>query len=279
MAKNINSFRFLEKAIEAEIKRQELELSQGRKIKQETRGYDENTKLTFSQRSKEDSQDYRYFPEPDIPPIKFKIADIRAIKKTLPELPKQKRERFHKQYEFSISDANLLTRDYALADYAEKVMSELLAWMESIEQESEENSGQRLAKLAANWLINNLAPLVKNDWKTLSVSPENFAEFVSLILEGKISSRAGQTVLQKMLLTGTDPVDIIQTENLAQTHDEGELAEVVSKVIAENQKVVSDFRAGKTNAVKPLIGAIMKKTKGRANPKVAEELLKKMISE
>src|SRR3989338_1387544 len=278
--KNLNSFRAVERALNYEIKRQEQLWKDGKAPShQSTRGWNDERGITEEQREKESAHDYRYFPEPDIPPIKFKIADIRAIKKTLPELPKQKRERFHKQYGFSISDANLLTRDYALADYAEKVMSELLAWMESIAQESEENSGQRLAKLAANWLINNLAPLVKNDWKTLSVSPENFAEFVSLILEGKISSRAGQTVLQKMLLTGTDPVDIIQTENLAQTHDESELAEVVSKVIAENQKVVADFRAGKTNAVKPLIGAIMKATKGRANPKVAEELLKKIISE
>ncbi len=289
--KNLNSFKAVERALAYEIKRQTLLFEQKTPPAVEsTRGWNEEKGITEEQRTKEAAHDYRYFPEPDIPPIKFKtepkklswhgkIINLEAIKKTLPELPKQKRERFHEQYGFSISDANLLTRDYALADYAEKVMSELLAWMESIEQKSEENPGHRLAKLAANWLINNLAPLVKNEWKTISVSPENFAEFVSLILEGKISSRAGQTVLQKMLLTGADPGDIIQTENLAQTHDESELAEVVSKVIAENQKVIADFRAGKTNAIKRLMGTIMKETKGRANPKIAEELLKKVISE
>lgn len=274
--KNLNSFRAVERALNYEIKRQRQLWGEGNAPKtQSTRGWNEAKGITEEQREKEAAHDYRYFPEPDIPPILIaNVTDIELLKKEIPELPMQKRERFHGQYGFSYADANMITRDYALADYAEKVMSELLALVESMEQRSEEDSA-RCAKLAANWLINNLAPLVKNEWQRIAISAENFAEFITLIAEGKISSRAGQAILQKMAETGGDPGDIMQTENLAQTHDESELAEIVSKVIAENQRALEDLRAGKINALKSLMGAVMKETRGRANPKIAEELLKK----
>ncbi len=292
--KNLNSFRAVERALNYEIKRQKLLWEGGDAPKtNSTRGWNEEKGITEKQREKESAHDYRYFPEPDIPLIKFSTKggsiharkhgafggkvtgiDIEKIRKNIPELPQQKRERFHGQYQFSYADANILTRDPSLTNYTEKVMSELFAWTESVEQKKSDGVS-RLAKLAANWLINNLSPLIRRDWTNLSITPENFAEFIMLIAEGKLSSSAGQTVLRKMAETGADPGDIVQTENLAQTRDESELSEIISKVIAENPKPVHDFRSGKTSALKSLMGAVMRETKGRANPKIAEEFLKK----
>ncbi|MEK9166002.1 MAG: Asp-tRNA(Asn)/Glu-tRNA(Gln) amidotransferase subunit GatB [Patescibacteria group bacterium] len=277
--KNLNSFKAVERALAFEIKRQKLLWEQKKQpLTQSTRGWDDVKGITLEQRQKEEAHDYRYFPEPDIPPIIMKEKiDITVIKNRLPELPQAKRERFHKQYGFSYADAAILTRDYNLADYVEKVMSELEAWIESIEQDNKKQPTARLAKLAANWLINELAPRIDHKWKRLIVTPENFAEFTALIAESRISSKAGQKILDLMLKTGTDPSDIIAEENLTQVENKNELADIVKKVIADNPEAVADYKVGKLNAIKFLLGAVMRETKGRANPEIAEKMLKESL--
>lgn len=299
--KNLNSFKAVEKALSYEIKRQKLLWEQENPpLIQSTRGWDDIKGVTVEQRQKEEAHDYRYFPEPDIPPIIIKHAclparqethnppmrragmkqkiDITAIKNSLPELPQAKRERFHKQYGFSYADAAILTQDYNLADYVEKAMSELEAWVESIEQKNEDQPTPGLAKLAANWLINELAPRIDHQWEKLTVTPENFAEFIALIAENRISSKAGQQILDLMIKTGKDPSDIMAEENLAQVGNKNELADIVKKVIADNPGPANDYRAGKINIIKFLMGAVMRETKGRAKPEIAEEMLKENLT-
>jgi aspartyl-tRNA(Asn)/glutamyl-tRNA(Gln) amidotransferase subunit B len=293
--KNLNSFRAVERALAYEIKRQRLLWEQGNPPRiQSTRGWDEAKAITVEQREKEEAHDYRYFPEPDIPPILLKhktsnikqkcIIDISAVKNSLPELPQAKRQRFVDQYGFSWADAQILTRDYNLSDYVEKVMSELLAWVESLEQENVvENS--RLAKLAANWLINELAPRInhksrqdRDKWKKMAMTAENFAEFVALIAEGKISAKAGQQILGVMLKTGQDPSDIIAQKNLVQVGDKDKLIDIVKKVIADNPEPAAEYKSGKKIVIKFLMGAVMRETNGRANPQVVERLLIEILN-
>jgi aspartyl-tRNA(Asn)/glutamyl-tRNA(Gln) amidotransferase subunit B len=283
----------VEQALGYEIKQQTLLWEKEEPpLQLSTRGWDADKGMTIEQREKESAHDYRYFPEPDIPPLKLKVKseklkvkseklkvdfDLDTIKSQMPELPQTKRQRFAEQYGFSAADAAILTRDYGLADYTEKVMSELNEWLGSDDVKMDFD-GHRAAKLTANWLINNLAPMVNDNWHALKITPENLAEFISLIAAGRISSKAGQNVLKIMFDTGQDPTDVISTENLAQVDDEKDLVEIIKKVIAENPKVIADYRKGKENAVKFFIGAVMRETKGRAKPQKAEELLKKMLS-
>lgn len=290
--KNLNSFKAVERALAYEIKRQTVLFEQETPpVLESTRGWSEKKGVTEEQRTKEAAHDYRYFPEPDIPPIwisqnaknatraqsiTLATIDLSAILRSLPELPLQKKSRFHTQYGLSYSDAAILTRDYHLADYTEKVISELFAWAESLNQEAPSRKS-KLVKLAANWLINELAPKVENGWETVAVTPENFAEFIALIGKGDISSKAGQHILSAMFATGCDPSDIMQEENLQQVKESDELVEVVKKVIAENDKVVQAYVSGKEPALKFLMGAVMRETRGRANPQAAEKIIKNLV--
>lgn len=282
--KNINSFKAVERALAYEIKRQRLLWEQDSPPKiQSTRGWDEEKGVTINQREKEAVHDYRYFCEPDIPPMRIrnyelgikndkqKYIDLKTIKASLPELPQAKRQRFMNQYNFSLADASILTRDYALANYTEAVMSELYAWLESLEQNRVEDS-KRVAKLAANWLINNLLPLA-DSFETLKISPENFAELIAFIAQRKINSTAAQSILKIMAQSGKDPDAIVLEENLTQMKDNEDLKTVIEKVITENQKAVADYKAGKEAAIKALIGGVMRETKGRANPQLVEKLI------
>jgi len=286
--KNLNSFKAVERALAYEIKRQKLLWEQGHIPKvHETRGWDEAKGITIEQRQKEEAHDYRYFPEPDIPPIKIKNAnetvkaksffDLDAMRSSLPELPAAKRTRFHNQYKFSFADAAILTRDYELANYVEQVMSEVLEWVESVAQKEEEFDA-RLAKLTANWLINELAPRVNNNWSDLKITPENFAEFVTLIAENKITSKAGQQILSVMAETGKDPCDVMAEENLGQVGKSDELTEIIDKVIKSSPDAVADFNKGKANALKFLLGAVMRETKGRVDPSTIEKMLKEALN-
>jgi len=241
---------------------------------QSTRGFDAATGQTTQQREKEEANDYRYFPEPDIPPME--IENVESIQKSLPELPQQKRSRFREQYGFSIADAAILTRDYELANYTEQVMSEVLEWAESLDDS--EPQGGRLPKLTANWLINDLAPRIEHKWDTLDITAENFAEFIALIADGKISSKAGQQILKTMVETKKDPSDIMQEGNLEQVGESDELTEVIEKVIKQNEHVVKDYKGGKETALKFLMGQVMRLTQGRANPQIVEQTLKKALS-
>lgn len=275
--KNINSFRAVERAIEYEIGRQTAALEAGETLVQETRGWDEGKQATVSQRKKESAHDYRYFPEPDIPPFTFTEQYVAALKATIPELPDAKMKRFQEEFGLSSDDAALLTTERAFSAYYEHVVSELDSKITSGEAKLER---EKVSKLAANYMITELRKhLAKTggDIEDIRITPENFAEFIAITAEGKINSSAAQTVLEEMYRSGADPSHVIDEKNLAQMSDEGELASVVDAILVANEKSIADFKAGKQNAFQFLVGQIMKETKGKANPKIVSELLKKKI--
>jgi len=243
--KNLNSFKAVEKSIEYEIKRQ----TKAKKIIQETRGWDQNKQITFSQRTKESAHDYRYFPEPDLP-----MLQLSAFSFQLSEMPQEKKTRFLQEYKLPEQDIKILIQNKNLADYFEQIVSEL--------------EDKSLIKLANNYLLK-----IKDDFK--KITPENFAEFISLINQGEISSSAADVVLREMQKTGGDPSQIIGEKDLRQTSD---LDNIIQKVIKNNPKPVQDYQAGKQEALKFLIGQIMKETKGKANPQEARKLLIKLLA-
>ncbi len=277
--KNINSFKAVERAIEYEIKRQTEALENGEKIIQETRGWDENRNMTVSQRKKESAHDYRYFPEPDIPPFDFTGEYIKALKESLPELPDAKRARFMTEFGLLDMDANIITEDKDIAGYFEAVVSELGAKQDGGELKA---ALPKAIKLAANYFITEVRKHLAEIDQPISefvITPENFAEFVVVVTDGVINSSAAQTVLAEMYKgEDNDPSHIIERLNLAQMSDSGELEGVVDAVLAANTQSVADFRAGKQNALQYLVGQVMKATKGKANPGIVKELLEKKLA-
>ena len=270
--KNINSFNALRRAIEHELERQEKLLSAGKKVIHETRGWDDNKQKTVLQRKKEESHDYRYFPEPDLPPLKvYEDAELNpdTLKFSLPELPNRKRERFEKEYFLEKDEAHKLVLDKTMSDFFEKAVSELLEWNEG-------KSKKEAMKLSFNYLTSDLQGLVKEKelpWGELLATPENFAELIKMILENTISSRAAKDILRIMVEKGGDPSDIVRDKGLAQISNEGALEEIAKKVIADNPQAVSDYKSGRENALQFLVGQMMKETKGSANPEVVGKLL------
>lgn len=276
--KNINSFRYVEKAINYEIERQTELLENGEKVVQETRGWDSVKNVTVSQRKKESAHDYRYFPEPDIPPLTFTAEYVAELKSKLPELPDAKVQRFIKEYKLSEQDVLVLTQEKDLADYFERVVSELREKIASHEIAASED---KAFKLAVNYLLTELRKhLAENehDVRDLKVTPENYAELIGIVADGKINSSAAQLVLKEMYHTGGDPSQIIAEKNLAQVNDESALEAAVEAVLAAQQKSVEDYKAGKENALKFLMGQVMKETKGKANPQMVETMLKQKLS-
>ncbi|HCU70694.1 MAG TPA: Asp-tRNA(Asn)/Glu-tRNA(Gln) amidotransferase subunit GatB [Candidatus Moranbacteria bacterium] len=275
--KNLNSFRVVERAVDFEIVRQTEILEKGEKVIQETRGWDEARGETVAQRKKESAHDYRYFPEPDIPPMKFDAGYVQELRKELPELPDVKSQRFVEEYGLSTENVSVITAERDLAGYFEEVVSELKEKKESGELKSEE---EKSIKLAANYMVSELQKhLVKNNEaiKNIKITPENYAELIGHLADGKINSSAGQVVLEEMYATGGDPSQIIDEKNLAQMSDSSELEKIVEEVLAKNQKSVEDFKAGKQNALQFLMGQVMMMTKGKANPGLVIEMLKKKL--
>jgi aspartyl-tRNA(Asn)/glutamyl-tRNA(Gln) amidotransferase subunit B len=275
--KNINSFKFVEKAIDYEIKRQTEILEKGGKIIQETRGYDSNRDLTFSQRKKESAHDYRYFPEPDIPPMNFSEEHIENIRKSFPELPEQKEKRFIEEYGMSKENAVVITGDKHLAAYFEEVASEIKEKLNCGEFGIDEG---RCLRLAGNYIVSEMQKHLiksKTDIRNVKISPENYAELVAIVATGKINSSAAQTVLEEMYQNGGDPSQIIEEKGLVQLDDKAELEKIVKGVIEKNKKSAEDYRSGKENALQFLIGQIMAETKGKANPEIAKEILKEKL--
>jgi len=271
--KNLNSFKAVEKAIDYEIKRQEKILESGKKIIQETRGWDDARGISVTQREKEEAQDYRYFPEPDLPPLHFKKEEIDKIKNSIPELPQQKRLRFKREYELDENSIEVLVRNKSLGDYFEKVISEL-------EPRLKHEKLLDLIKLVSNYLISDLQGLLGEKSvsdKNFLITPENFAEFISLIYDGKISSKIAKMVLEEMFKTGSDPSNIIEEKDLSLISGEIEIEDIARNVISKNPKAVADFKQKKENALQFLIGQVMKETRGKANPQVAKEVLIKII--
>ncbi|MEK7138712.1 MAG: Asp-tRNA(Asn)/Glu-tRNA(Gln) amidotransferase subunit GatB [Patescibacteria group bacterium] len=292
--KNINSIKFAADAVDYEIKRQTELLEAGEKMKQETRGWDENKKETFSQRSKEEAHDYRYFPEPDLPPIR--IADGRAspallerggppttginlneIKALISELPQQRRERFAKQYGLPERDVELFTVEKPLGDYFEHVASELLSFDKLGHLKRPEPEHQnKLLKLASNYLITELKRMsdeVDAELSDTKVSPEMLADLVVRIFHGEISSSGAQTVVKEMFATGAPPGRIIEERDLVQLSNVGDLEMAADKVVADNPKAVDDYKKGNEAALKFIIGMAMRETRGRANPQIVEQIL------
>lgn len=273
--KNLNSFRAVEKGIEYEIARQSELLSKGEVWPQETRGWNEDKEETYPQRSKESAKDYRYFPEPDIPPFSpLKIAG----EVNLPELPMSKRSRFHEEYGFSYADAKLLTEDKAWSNFAENVMSELQEWVSDL---SIEEKGT-LARLSGGWMTTKLMAILSDQKiaiENLKLSPENFAEFVALVSHGRINSTNAQKLLLDMVLSGVDadPTHIMEEKGYGQISDENSLAKVVDQVIGANPVQAEQFRNGKDPVIKFLIGMAMKATEGSADPIVIEKMLRERL--
>lgn len=273
--KNMGSFRAVEKAIDFEIKRQTTLLENGESWQQQTRGWNEDKEETVLQRIKESAADYRYFPDPDIPPFHpLKLAGHVV----LPELPAQKRKRFYEEYGFSYADAKLLSDDVHWADFAERVMSELLAWLQSVG----ESETAKPARLAGGWLTSKLAGLLaerKKDIRTLKVSPENFAELLTLIHENKINSTNALKLLEEMIDSGVDmdPTHIMEEKGYGQVSDRGKIGVIVDDMIAKFPDQAAQFKAGKEPVMKFLVGMVMKASEGTADPAIAEQLLREKL--
>ncbi|HBA36345.1 TPA: Asp-tRNA(Asn)/Glu-tRNA(Gln) amidotransferase subunit GatB [Candidatus Falkowbacteria bacterium] len=278
--KNINSFRAVEKAINFEIARQTDRLKKGEKILAETRGWDENKNATVSQRLKESSADYRYFPEPDIPPLEITEDWLNRLHADLPELPAAKRRRFIQEYQLKPETVDIIIGDKALAAWTEKVLSELDAWIEANGDQAARQE-RRLAKTAANWITGELYKHLnshKQKVADLKMTAENFAELVCLIYQDKINSSAGQTILETMYDKGGDPSQIMIDLGLEQMDNEAELEKTVQHIINDNPQQVAQYKKGKTNVLQFLLGKVMAETKGKANPKIVKELLEKMLA-
>ena len=269
--KNINSFRAVYHAIEYEVERQRALLDAGEPVAQETRGWRENQSRTVSQRGKEFADDYRYFPEPDLPPLKISPAYVEELRARLPELPEAKQRRFIDQYSLGAYEAGLLTSTRARADYYEQAL------------EPAREHGERLharAKTVANWMLGDFARLLNAanvDIGDAKVAARDLHELIVLIEDGTVSNTSAKGVFEEMFRTGAPPRKIVEEQGLTQIGSSEELSGVVEQVIAANPKPVADFHGGKDTAIKALIGLVMRETKGRAKPAVVEQLLRERL--
>lgn len=273
--KNMNSFKAIEKALEYEVERQTKVLLEGGKIEQETRGWDEGKGKTMSQRSKEEAHDYRYFPEPDLAPFSLSDEEINKLKAQMPELPSEKRNRFEIDYGLSAYDAMVLTSELELARYFEKSIDSVM------EKENKESFPKDSIKKIANWIISELTGRLNAKGlsiKNSTVKPEDLAGLVALIDSGEISGKIAKTVFDEMFETGKDPKQIIKEKGLVQITDQKALEDIIAKVIEGNPKSIEDYKAGKQQAFGFLIGQVMAATKGQANPKLVNEILRSKLS-
>jgi aspartyl-tRNA(Asn)/glutamyl-tRNA(Gln) amidotransferase subunit B len=263
--KNLNSFRFMERAIEYEARRQIDLLEHGGKVEQETRLYDPERDETRSMRSKEDAQDYRYFPDPDLLPLVVEEALIRKLEGELPELPGAKRERFMREYRLPEYDAGVLTASRAAADYFEALVKA---------------SGAE-PKACANWQMGELAAALNREDRNIGaspVSPQMLAGIVKRVSDGTISGKGGKQVFEAMWKQGGGADEIIERGGLRQMSDAGAIERIVDEVLAANPRQVEDFRAGKEKAFNSLVGQVMKATRGKANPAQVNETLRKKLA-
>ncbi len=270
--KNLNSFKVVQKAIDFEIERQTEVLESGEKVVQETRGWNDKKEITFSQREKESAHDYRYFPEPDLPPLHFEKDYIQKIKSEIPELPQQKRKRFVQEYGLGEESIEVFVVNKDLGEYYEKVVSEFEDWTSKQDKKS--------FKLVASYLISDVQGLLGVQSfieKNFKITPENFAEFVKMIYNNEISSKVAKMVLAEMFNTGVDPSNIVDDNNWRQVSDDGELEKTIKKIMDANPKTVGDYQSGNKNALQFLAGQVMKETRGTANPQKVQELLKKLL--
>jgi len=263
--KNVNSFKFVQKAIEYEIKRQAQVLDEGGRVIQETRLFDSSKGVTFSMRSKEEAHDYRYFPEPDLVPIVVAKETIEHIRATIPELPDAKRARFVKEYGLPEYDADMLTQSRAIAAYFEEAVK---------------LSGQ--AKAVANWIMGELMRLLNAENREIDSSPlkpQQLAGMLKMISDNVISIKIAKTVFEEMYKTGKDAGTVVQEQGLVQVSDTGAIEAIIDDVVKANPGQHADYKAGKDKLFGFFVGQVMKASKGKANPDVVNQLLKKKLSE
>jgi aspartyl-tRNA(Asn)/glutamyl-tRNA(Gln) amidotransferase subunit B len=295
--KNLNSFKSVEKSIDYEIKRQIDVLDSGKRIIQETRGWNETKQATVSQRIKEEAHDYRYFPEPDLPPFDIhheenpddlkKINEggiyLADIRKTMPELPQQRKNRFLEEYFLPKDQVEILVKNKSLGEYFEKVASELKACVLTEEQKHAIPlpEAKKLYKLSANYIITEIQKLARgsaSEENFEKITPENFAELIKMTYLRQINSSATQIILKEMFVNGGDPSNIVDQKKLKQVSDVSFIDEVIEKILTQNPKVVADYKNGQENALQFFVGQIMRETKGQVNPQVAQEMLYKKLS-
>lgn len=263
--KNVNSFKFVQKAIEYEIRRQAQVLDEGGRIIQETRLFDSTKGVTFSMRSKEEAHDYRYFPEPDLVPVVVSKNTVENIGRTIPELPDAKRARFVREYGLPDYDADMLTQSRALADYFESAAK---------------LSGQ--PKVVSNWMMGELMRLLNADNREIEdcpLKPDRFAGMIKMIDGGVISTKIAKTVFEEMYRTGKDADSIVKEQGLVQVSDTGEIEKIIDAVVKANPAQHADYKAGKEKLFGFFVGQVMKASKGKANPELVNQLLKKRLME
>ena len=283
--KNLNSFKAVERALSYEIIRQSKVWEETGEAPNEqgTRGWDENEGKTFVQRVKEEANDYRYFPEPDIPELDFSPDWVAKIKAELPELPGQLRVRFQEQYGFNAVDAKIISQDKALAAFTEEVISELLGWLESSGEEGSaeeiwEKNKAKLSKLVSGWILSKLLGALSKTGKELAnITPENMAELITLVYQSKVNSTNAVTILEAVLESSTNPTEIMNAKDLGQMSDDGAVESAVDKVMADNPKQVAEFKAGKEAVLQYLVGQVMKATRGKADAAAVSQILKNKL--
>jgi aspartyl-tRNA(Asn)/glutamyl-tRNA(Gln) amidotransferase subunit B len=261
--KNVNSFRYLEKAIAYEIGRHLDVIEHGGRIVQETRLFDAAQGRTYSMRSKEEAHDYRYFPEPDLPTLVVSDTRRRTLAAALPELPDQRRRRFIAQYALPAYDAALLTQTRGVADFFEATAK---------------HSGN--PKAASNWVMGEVLRNMKEraiEIEAVPITPQALAGLIAIVEKGTISSTVAKDVFAKMYHTGRDAADIVAAEGLAQISDSSSLEPIVRKVVATHADIVAEIRAGKDRKFQFLVGQVMKETKGKGDPKIVTDLMKAAI--
>jgi aspartyl-tRNA(Asn)/glutamyl-tRNA(Gln) amidotransferase subunit B len=263
--KNVNSFKFAQKAVEYEIKRQILVLESGEKVIQETRLFDSNQGVTFAMRSKEEAHDYRYFPDPDLLPIIVDSEWIEGIRKSLPELPDTRLNRFIDEYKLPSYDAEVLTASKEVADFFEECLK-----------------GYDKTKIVSNWIMTEVLRELKGEEhgiKTFSITPERLSELLKFIDDGTISAKIGKDVFSEMVLTNRRAKDIIAEKNIKQISNPSEIEMIISQVIEKKPDEAKRYRAGQEKLIGFFVGEVMKATQGKANPKLVNEMLKKRLRE
>jgi len=259
--KNMNSFKAVYQALEYESTRQRTLLRQGGEPVQETRGWIAEEAVTVSQRAKEYADDYRYFPEPDLPPLAFDSKSTEQVRARLPELPETRRDRLSAQYSLPLYDSSILTNSKEMADYFEKCIG---------------LTGPHRAKVLSNWLLGDFSRLLNSTNTSIQdskISPESLLELLDLTDRGAISGPAAKMVFQEMFSTGKRASHVVAERDLEQLGDITELTTIVKQVLSQNAKAVSDYRAGKEQSLTFLTGQVMKATRGRANPSLAKDVL------
>ena len=262
--KNLNSFRFVKQAITYEMQRQREEILDGKTIVQETRLWDTDRKVTFSMRSKEEADEYRYFPDPDLPLVRLSPELVETFRENLPELPEAKQQRFMEEYGLSAYDAEVLSAGKEISAYFEKILSYGAS-----------------PKIACNWVIGELTRVMNDSGKSLDeikLSPEHLADLTKFIESGEISHKIAKTIFEEMLISAKNPAQIIEEKGLKQVSDAGELGRIADELLAANPQQVEQYRTGKTKVIGFFVGQIMKASQGKANPGQVNKMLKEKLS-